>query len=73
MKVFYRCPKCQKLIDFLEVEEYNEKALGLNILTEDEKEDIIEVEYDNIYIDLTCDECLEEDNWVEMIHNVRIH
>ncbi len=55
------------------MEEFNEKALGLNILTEDEKEDIIEVEYDNVYIDLTCDECVEEDDWIEMVHNVRIH
>ncbi len=62
MKVVYKCICCDKIIEELEVDDFNEQSLGLNILTEKEKEDIIKIENNIIHIHLTCDECsMQED------------
>lgn len=73
MKVIYRCNKCQKLIEQLNLDEFNEEDLGLNILTAEEKEDIIKLENDVVYIDLTCDDCSEDYDWSNLINNQQIH
>ncbi|PRX26497.1 uncharacterized protein DUF2757 [Orenia metallireducens] len=73
MNVIYRCDKCHKIIEHLQLEDFNQQSLGLNILTDQEKEDIIKMENDTVYIDLTCDDCIEEYDWSNFINNEQIH
>ena len=73
MKIVYRCPECNKIIEQIEIDKFDEENLGLNVLTAEEKEDIIEVEYNIVYIDLTCDECSDQYNWNQLIYNYRMH
>ncbi|OCL25750.1 hypothetical protein U472_15630 [Orenia metallireducens] len=73
MNVIYRCDKCQKIIEHLELGDFSQESLGLNILTDQEKEDIIKMENDTVYINLTCDDCAEDYDWSSVIHNDQIH
>ena len=73
MKLIYRCPECGKILDCLELASFNEQALGLNILTEEEKKDIIDVKEEEVYINLTCNQCLEDYDWEELLYMPQIH
>ena len=73
MKLIYRCPECGKIIDCLELASFDERSLGLNILTEKEKKDIIDVKEEEVYINLTCNDCVEEYNWDELLYMKQIH
>ncbi|WP_018248274.1 anti-sigma-F factor Fin [Orenia marismortui] len=73
MKIIYKCHKCQKIIETLEDISINEESLGLNVLTEEEKGDIIKIEDNVMYIDLTCEECNQEYDWLQLIHSQQIH
>ncbi|MBM7557205.1 anti-sigma-F factor Fin [Halanaerobacter jeridensis] len=73
MKLIYRCSECGKVIDYLELASFDEQALGFNILTEEEKKDIIDVKEEEVYINLTCNQCLEQYNWEELIYMKEIH
>ncbi|WP_408955224.1 anti-sigma-F factor Fin [Natroniella sp. ANB-PHB2] len=73
MELIYKCPECQKIIDYLEVTSLSEVELGFNILTEREKEDIIKRETDSIYVNVTCDECEKEYDWDELIYLQQLH
>ncbi|MCK8826758.1 anti-sigma-F factor Fin family protein [Natroniella acetigena] len=73
MELIYKCPECQKIIDYLEVTSLDEVELGFNILTEREKEDIIKKEADSIYVNVTCDECEKEYEWDELIYRQQLH
>ena len=58
MSLIYKCSQCGKIIDDLDVERVNEKMLGFDILTPEEREDIIEARGDNTYVNVICDDCL---------------
>ncbi|MFO7818639.1 MAG: anti-sigma-F factor Fin [Halanaerobacter sp.] len=73
MKLTYRCSECGKIIDALELASFDEQSLGLNILTEEEKKDIIDVKEDEVSINLTCSECLEDYDWEELLYMQQIH
>lgn len=73
MNLIYKCPECDKIIDHLEVDKVDEESLGFNILTEEEREDIIEVEGDNTYINVACDECVQDYPEESQLTNMEIH
>lgn len=68
MKLIYKCSKCGKIIDCLELASFDERSLGLNILTEEEKKDIIDVKEEEVYIKLTCNQCQSEEEWEELLY-----
>jgi len=73
MRLIYKCPKCHRIIEELEIDHFNEEELGLDILTAEEKEDIIKRSSDEIYINLTCDDCLQEYTLRQLIDSQKIH
>ncbi|AGB40122.1 Protein of unknown function (DUF2757) [Halobacteroides halobius DSM 5150] len=74
MNLVYRCPQCQKVIDQLAVPgEIDDEALGFNVLTAEEREDIIEVEEDNTYVNVVCDECAQDYAANQTLYNTQIH
>ena len=75
MRLIYRCSECGKIIDYLELASFDQRSLGLNILTEQEKKDIIDIKEGEIYINLTCNQCLEDYDWEELLYkyNPQIH
>ncbi|MGM0368919.1 MAG: anti-sigma-F factor Fin [Bacillota bacterium] len=73
MQLIYRCHECGKIIDYLETDTVDEYSLGLNILTEQEKKDIIEREEEKVYINLTCDQCDNNYEWGQLSLNQQIH
>ncbi len=73
MHIIYKCPKCHKTIEEFEVEYFDEEELGLDILTAEEKEDIIRKSSDEIQINLTCDDCLQKCTLSQLIETQKIH
>ncbi|GAB6099768.1 hypothetical protein JCM16358_16470 [Halanaerocella petrolearia] len=74
MNLIYQCPECEKVIDQLDVSKIDDETLGFNILTPEEREDIIEVEEDNTYVNVVCDECAQG-NYIkeQALSNLQIH
>ena len=61
MKIHYQCEQCGQAIDTLEVPYLNETKLGFDVLTDDERHQLIyhdEVN-DAIYVQSLCDLCIE--------------
>ncbi|MCK8817027.1 anti-sigma-F factor Fin family protein [Natroniella sulfidigena] len=73
MELIYKCPECQKIIDHLEIASLSEVELGFDILTEQEKEDIIKRKADSVHINVTCDECEREYDWDQLIYQQQLH
>ncbi len=64
MKLLYYCHNCGDFIDELSVNKMDEKKLGFDILTEEEKKDIIKWNKsgDILYVGSVCDNCYHELN-----------
>ena len=73
MRLIYRCSECGKIIDALELASFEEESLGLNILTEEEKKDIIDIRDEEIYINLTCSQCIADYDWEELLYMKQLH
>ena len=75
MRLIYKCKECGKIIECLELVSFDEHSLGLNILTEQEKKDIIDIKDEEIYINLTCNQCLENYDWEDVLYkyHTQIH
>lgn len=72
MTVIYKCSECGKVIDKIEAEGIDKQSLGINILTEEERKDIIETQEDNLQINITCDQCARQAGW-NQLYNANIH
>lgn len=58
--IVYTCAHCQQFIGELEMEEINEKKLGFDCLTLEERQDIIK--YDpsgTVFVAAICDDCFK--------------
>ena len=64
MKILYYCHNCGDFIDELTVEQVNDEKLGFDLLTEDEKQDIIKWSKSGnmLYVGSVCDNCYQEIN-----------
>ncbi|MGM0470878.1 MAG: anti-sigma-F factor Fin [Bacillota bacterium] len=76
MEVVYYCSCCNRLIDRLEIRDddlINEQKLGFSILTPAEKEDIINRTEERIEVQITCDECAEQNDLISLLNKNLIH
>jgi ribosomal protein L44E len=73
MTLVYKCSECGKVIDHLETEGVSETALGLNVLTAEERQDIIETKADKTYVNVICDECAEREDFEQGVNSFQIH
>lgn len=64
MKVLYYCHNCGDFIDELTVDRVDEEKLGFNVLTQEEKEDIMKWSDSGnmLYVGSVCDHCYHEFN-----------
>lgn len=62
MKVLYYCHNCGEFIDELTVDRVDEEKLGFNVLTSEEKEDIMKWSQSGnmLYVGSVCDNCYED-------------
>lgn len=72
MTVVYRCSECGKIIDKLNLDGVDEETLGVNILTEEERKDIIETEEDKMQINIICNQCASQEGW-QQLSNSYVH
>ncbi|MEC9488155.1 MAG: anti-sigma-F factor Fin [Halanaerobium sp.] len=62
MKVLYYCEYCNRLIDTLEIGQLDEAALGFDILSADERKELLAWS-DNgqaLFVKIICEDCEEE-------------
>lgn len=59
MKIIYYCHNCGDFIDELSIDRLEEEKLGFDILTQEEKKDIIKWSKsgDMVYVRTVCDSC----------------
>lgn len=62
MKVLYYCHNCGDFIDELTVDRVDEEKLGFNLLTEEEKQDIMKWSQNGnmLYVGSVCDNCYHD-------------
>lgn len=62
MKILYYCHNCGDFIDELSVDQVDDQKLGFDLLTEDEKQDIIKWSKSGnmLYVGSVCDNCYQE-------------
>jgi hypothetical protein len=60
MKIYYTCEYCGQSIDTIEVNVVDDKRLGFDCLTQEERQDIIKVipETNEIFVQSVCDDCM---------------
>lgn len=78
MKLLYYCHNCGDFIDELTVEQVEEEKLGFDLLTEDEKQDIMKYSRNGnmLYVGSVCDVCYNDLNnlaELEPYHDQGIH
>lgn len=61
MKIHYRCEQCGQAIDTLEVNVLNETKLGFDVLSPEERQQLIYHDpiSDTLYVQSLCDMCIE--------------
>ncbi len=61
MKIYYNCEHCGEAIDMIEVDQVDERKFGFDILTVEERQDIIKTDAlaNAMYVYSLCDECIE--------------
>jgi len=61
MKIYYKCDHCGEAIDMIEVDQVDEVKFGFDILTAEERQDIIKTDSlaNTMYVHSLCDECIE--------------
>lgn len=61
MKIYYSCEHCGEPIDMIEVDQVDEAKFGFDILTPEERQDIIKTDSlaNTMYVHSLCDECIE--------------
>lgn len=64
MKLLYYCHSCGDFIDELTVDQVDEEKLGFDLLTEDEKQDIMKYSRTGnmLYVGSVCDACYNDLN-----------
>lgn len=62
MKIYYNCESCGEPIATIEVDTVDEKRLGFDCLTGDERQDMIKVDplTNSMYVKSLCDHCIAE-------------
>jgi hypothetical protein len=62
MKIIYTCDRCGSGIDNIEIENVDEERFGFDLLTVDERQEIIKVDSvtNSMYVQSLCDACIEE-------------
>lgn len=62
MKILYYCHNCGDFIDELSVDQVDDQKLGFDLLTEDEKQDIIKWSKSGnmLYVGSVCDNCYQD-------------
>lgn len=59
MRLIYICDECGRYIDEIEIEQWNESRLGFDVLTSEERDDLLHLDWDRQVgtVRTICDYC----------------
>lgn len=62
MRLIYICNQCKAYIDEIQLDEWNEVRLGFDLLSKEERQELVHVNWDEQVgtVMAICDRCLEE-------------